>query len=77
MKLVQKYEEKFDGISGRYTGSNFSKELKEDAKPYHAIEFPASADSSLLVGTVAMVLTNHFYIPFKKYSSIKKIFGQL
>ena len=32
----------FDGISGKCTGSNYTTELKEDAKPYHAksLSFP-------------------------------------
>ena len=30
----------FDGTLGKYTGSNDTIELKEDAKPYHAKPFP-------------------------------------
>ena len=29
----------FDGILGKYTGSSFTIELKEDRKPYHAKPF--------------------------------------
>ena len=39
-KLLQKYNERFDGILGKYTSSNYIIELKEDAKPYHAKHFP-------------------------------------
>ena len=38
--LLQKYEEMFDGTLGKYTGSNYTIELKENAKPYHAKPFP-------------------------------------
>ena len=30
----------FDGNLGKYTGSNYTIELKEDAKPYHTKSFP-------------------------------------
>ena len=30
----------FDGSLGKYTGSDYTIELKEDAKPYHAKPFP-------------------------------------
>ena len=40
LELLQKYEEIFDGTLGKYTRSNYTIELKEDAKPYHAKTFP-------------------------------------
>ena len=40
LELLQKYEIMFDGTLGRYTGSNYTIDLKEDAKPYHAKPFP-------------------------------------
>ena len=40
LELLQKYEKKFDGTLGKYTGSNYTIELKEDAKSYHAKPFP-------------------------------------
>ena len=30
----------FDGTLGKYTGSDYTIELEEDAKPYHAKPFP-------------------------------------
>ena len=30
----------FDGTLGKYTSSNYTIELTEDAKPYHAKPFP-------------------------------------
>ena len=30
----------FDGLLGKYTGSNYTIKLKEDSKPYHANSFP-------------------------------------
>ena len=30
----------FDRTLGKYTGSEYTTELKEDAKPYHAKPFP-------------------------------------
>ena len=30
----------FDATLGNYTGSNYTIELKEDAKPYHVKPFP-------------------------------------
>ena len=30
----------FDGALGKYTGSTYKIELKEDVKPYHAKPFP-------------------------------------
>ena len=35
LELLQKYEEMFDETLGKYTGSDYTIELKEDAKPYH------------------------------------------
>ena len=40
LELLQKYEKMFDGTLGKYTGSDYTIELKEDAKPYHAKPFP-------------------------------------
>ena len=40
LQLLQKYQKMFDGISRKYTGSDYTMELKEDAKPYHAKPFP-------------------------------------
>ena len=40
LELLQKYEKMFDGTLGKYTDSDYSIELKEDSKPYHAEPFP-------------------------------------
>ena len=40
LKLLQKYKPMFDGALGKYTGSTYKIELKEDVKPYHAKPFP-------------------------------------
>ena len=40
LELLQKYKNMFDGTLGKYTGSDYTIELKEDAKPYHAKPFP-------------------------------------
>ena len=40
IELLQKYEKLFDGTLGKYTGSVYTIELKEDAKPYHAKPLP-------------------------------------
>ena len=40
LELLQKYEIMLDGTLGWYTGSYYTIELKEDAKPYHAKSFP-------------------------------------
>ena len=40
LELLQKYEEMFDGTLGKYAGSNYTIELKEHARPYHAKPFP-------------------------------------
>ena len=40
LELLQKYEKKFDGTLGKYTGSNCTIVIREDAKPYHAKPFP-------------------------------------
>ena len=37
LELLQKYEK---GTLGKYTGSDYTTELKEDAMPYHAKPFP-------------------------------------
>ena len=34
LELLQKYRGIFDGTLGRYTGSNYTIELKEDVKHY-------------------------------------------
>ena len=36
LELLQKYEAMIDGTLGKYTGFNYTLELKEDTKPYHA-----------------------------------------
>ena len=36
LELLRKYEEIFTGTLGKYTGSDFSIELREDAKPYYS-----------------------------------------
>ena len=33
LELLQKYEKKFDGTLGKYTGFNYTIELEENAKP--------------------------------------------
>ena len=38
-KLLQKYGKIFDGTLGRYTSSDYTMELKEDTKTYHAKHF--------------------------------------
>ena len=35
-KLLQNYEKMFDETLGKYTGSNYTMELKEDMKSSHA-----------------------------------------
>ena len=40
LKLLQKYKNMFDGTLGKYSGSNYTIELKEDTKPYYAKPFP-------------------------------------
>ena len=40
LEIIQKYEKIFDGTLGKYTGSNYTVELQEDAKPCHAKPFP-------------------------------------
>ena len=40
LELLQKHEEIFDETLGKYTGSDYSIELKEDAQPYHVKPFP-------------------------------------
>ena len=40
LELLQKYEKMIDGTLGKYTGSEYRIELKEDAKPCHAKLFP-------------------------------------
>ena len=40
LEFLQKYQEKFDGTLGKYTGSDYTKELKEDIKTYHAKTIP-------------------------------------
>ena len=40
LKLLRKYEPMFDGALGKYTGSTYKIELKEDVNPYHATPFP-------------------------------------
>ena len=35
LKLLQKYEEMFDGTLGKYTDSDYAIELQKEAKPYH------------------------------------------
>ena len=39
-ELLQKYKKIFDGSLGKYTSSDYTIELKENAKPYHAKPFP-------------------------------------
>ena len=40
IELLQKYEKMFEGTLGKYRGSNYTIEVKENAKPYHAKPFP-------------------------------------
>ena len=40
LELLQKYEKMFDGTIGKYAGSDYTIELKVDAKPNHAKPFP-------------------------------------
>ena len=40
LELLQKYEHMFDGTLDKYTGSDYTVELKEDAKLHHAKPFP-------------------------------------
>ena len=40
LKLLQKYEKITDGTLGKYTASDYSIELKEEAKFSHAKPFP-------------------------------------
>ena len=40
MKPLQKHENMLDGTLGKYTSFDYTKELKENAKPYHTKPFP-------------------------------------
>ena len=40
LELLQKCEEMFDGTLGKYTGSDHTIDLKQNAKSYHAKPFP-------------------------------------
>jgi hypothetical protein len=40
LKLLRKYEHVFDGTLGNFETSDVKLNLKEDAKPYHAKDFP-------------------------------------
>ena len=40
LELLQKYEEMFDGTLAKYTCSDYTIGLKEDAKPYRVKPFP-------------------------------------
>ena len=40
LELLQKCEKMLDGTLGKYTGSDYTIELKQDAKSYHAKPFP-------------------------------------
>ena len=40
LELLQKYKNMFDGTLGKYTGSDYTVELEENAKPYHEKPFP-------------------------------------
>ena len=40
LELIQKCEKMFDETLRKYTGSDYTIELMEDAKPYHAKPFP-------------------------------------
>ena len=40
LELLQKYKKMFDRTLEQYTGSNYTIELKKNAKPYHAKPFP-------------------------------------
>ena len=42
LELLQKYEDMLNGILGKYTGSDYTIELKEGAETYHAKPFPIS-----------------------------------
>ena len=39
-KLLPKYEKMFYGTIGKYIGSDYTIDLKENTKPYHAKLFP-------------------------------------
>ena len=40
LELLQKFKKRFDGTLGKYTGYDYTIELKEDVKPYHTKPFP-------------------------------------
>ena len=40
LELLQKYKNFFDGTLAKYTGSDYTIESREDAKPYHTKPFP-------------------------------------
>ena len=42
---MKKYEKMFYGTLGKYTGSDYTIELQEDAKPYHATPVPIPKNS--------------------------------
>ena len=39
-ELIQKYKKLFGGTLGKYTGSDYTIDLQENVKPYHAKPFP-------------------------------------
>ena len=40
LESIHKHEKMIYGTLGKYTGSDYTIELKEDAKPYHTKPFP-------------------------------------
>ena len=40
LELIHMYEKFFDGTLDKITGSDYTTEVKEDSKPYHAKLFP-------------------------------------
>ena len=49
IELLKKYENMFDGTLGKCRGSDYTIDLKEDAKPYHAKPFPISNIHELIL----------------------------
>ena len=72
-KLFQKYGDMFDGTLGKYTGSNYTIELKEDVKPFpilkiHKLTLKKEVDRLVKIGVLKKVnnfqwVASSFIIP--------------
>ena len=68
LELLQKYKNMFDGTLGKYTGSDYTIELKEDAKPFpipniHEPTLKNEVDRLIKIGVLKfpMVSPNLYY----------------